>query len=149
MSSTYKDSFISSFPKGMLFISSCGLIALDFRYSVAKESWKRTSLPCSCLSGKISGFSPLSVMFSAALVFWCFLFVLSACFLRYSLSSRGSSLYSQFVEGFYHECMLDFVSITMITWFFFFNLLMWWILFIDFQWMLKQICIPGINPTEL
>ena len=37
-------------------------------------------------------------------------------------------------------------SIEMIIWFLFFNLLMWCIILIDLQ-MLKNPCIPGMNPT--
>ena len=60
------------------------------------------------------------------------------------------SLYAHFLESFYHQwvlnCVKNFsVSIDMIIWFLFLNLLMC-ILLIDFS-MLKNPYIPGINPT--
>ena len=54
----------------------------------------------------------------------------------------------------YHEWILDFVSnafsasIKMITWFFTFPLLMWYMTLIDLC-MLNDPCEPGMNPTRL
>ena len=62
--------------------------------------------------------------------------------------------YACFLEGFFffiiNGCWIMSkalsVSIEIIIWFFFFNLLMWCITLIDLQ-ILKNPCIPGINPT--
>ena len=58
---------------------------------------------------------------------------------------------AHFLESFYHKLVLNFVKsfsalIKNTIWFLFFNLLMWCITLIDL-WILKNFCIPGINPT--
>ena len=82
-------------------------------------------------------FSPLRMMLGVGLLYTVFLI--------------WSSLYAHFLESCYHKWVLSFVkvfsaSIEMIMWFLFFNLLMWCITLIDLQ-ILKNPCIPGINPT--
>ena len=62
-----------------------------------------------------------------------------------------SSLYACILENFYHKWVLTLsqafsASIEMIIWFFSFNLLIWCITLIDLH-ILKNPCIPGINPT--
>ena len=61
-----------------------------------------------------------------------------------------SSLYAYFLEGFYHKCWIlskaFSASIEVIICFLFFNLWIWFITLIDLN-ILKNPCIPGINPT--
>ena len=62
-----------------------------------------------------------------------------------------SPFYAHFLESFYHKkCWIlskaFSASIEMIIWFLFFNLLIWCITMIDLH-ILKNSCIPGINPT--
>ena len=62
-------------------------------------------------------------------------------------------LYAHFLESFiingYWILLKTFsASIEMIMWLLFFSLLMWCITSIDL-WILKYICIPGVNPTWL
>ena len=57
-----------------------------------------------------------------------------------------SSLYAHFPESFYHKSLLNFIKSFFCIRILFFNLLMWCIIFIDLR-ILKNPCIPGINPT--
>ena len=62
-----------------------------------------------------------------------------------------SSLYAYFLESFFiNGCWIlskaFSASIEIIIWFLFFSLLIWCITFIDLH-ILKNPCIPGINPT--
>ena len=62
-----------------------------------------------------------------------------------------SSLYAYFLEGFYPKWVLNLskalsATIEMIIWFFSFNLLIWCITLIDLC-VLKNPCIPGIDPS--
>ena len=61
------------------------------------------------------------------------------------------SFYAHFLKSFNHKCVLNFVkafsaSIDIIIWFLSFNLLIWCVTLIDL-YILKNPCIPGINPT--
>ena len=72
-------------------------------------------------------------------------------FVIYGLYYVEVSSLCAFLEGFYHKWVLNFVeafsaSFEMILWFFSFNLLIWCITLIDLH-ILKNSCIPGINPT--
>ena len=97
----------------------------------------KTGHPCLVpdLRGNTSSFSLLSMMLAGALSY----FYVEIC-----------SLYAHFLESFYHKWMLNFVksffciSIEMMVWFIFFNLLIWCITLIDLR-ILKSPCIPGIN----
>ena len=62
-----------------------------------------------------------------------------------------SSLYANFLENFYHKWLLNFVkgffaSTEMIIWFFSFSLLICFITLTDLC-ILKNLCIPEINPS--
>ena len=94
------------------------------------------------LRGSAFSYSPLNVVFVA------FSTELWVCGLYYV---EIGFLCVNFLESFYQKWVLNFVkgffeSIDMIIWLFFFSLLMWFILLIDLQ-ILKNPCIPGINPT--
>ena len=140
MSCVNKDSFISSFPIRIAFISfSCFTALAKTSSTKVKRSGERGHhrlIPD--LSGKASIFSPLSMM-------------LVVGFCRYALSSWGNFLlilaYWKFLSwlgiGFLSNTLST--SIDTIMWFFFLSLL---ITLIDFQ-MLNQLCISGINPTTM
>ena len=62
------------------------------------------------------------------------------------------SFYAHCLKSLNHKWVLNFVkafsaSIKTIIWFLSFNLLIWYITLIDF-YILKNLCIPGINPTS-
>ena len=64
---------------------------------------------------------------------------------------EAGSFYAHFLKSFNHKWVLNFVkdfspSIEIIIWFFSLNLLIWHINLIDWH-ILKNPCIPGINPT--
>ena len=61
------------------------------------------------------------------------------------------SFYAHFLKSLNHKWVLNFVKaffciIEIIIWFLSFNLLIWYITLIDLH-ILKNPCIPGINPT--
>ena len=96
--------------------------------------------PCllSEFNRKSFSFSPLSIILAVGLSYMVFI-ILS----RFPLCL--------FPERFYHNWVLILskafsASIEMIIWFFSFSLLIWCITLIDLH-ILKNPCIPGINPT--
>ena len=91
------------------------------------------------LRGIVFRFSPLSMIFALCLSCMAFIMLRSVlsvpAFWRIFIINRCWILSKTF-----------HASIEMIIWFLFFNLLMWYITLIDW-WILKNPCIPEVNPT--
>ena len=91
------------------------------------------------IRGNVFSFSPLRTMFAIDFIIYGLCYV------------EVGSFYANFLKSFnINGCWIlskaFSASIEMIIWFLSFNLLIWYITLIDF-YILKNPCIPGINPT--
>ena len=118
------------------FVSFSSLIAVARNSRTMLNNSGKNGHACLVLDPRWDAFSfsPLRIMFAVGLSYYV----------------EEGSFYAHFLKSFNHKWVLNFVkgffaSTEIIIWFLSFNLLIWCITLIDLH-ILKNPCIPGINP---
>uniref|UniRef100_A0A8D0ZAJ7 Uncharacterized protein n=1 Tax=Sus scrofa TaxID=9823 RepID=A0A8D0ZAJ7_PIG len=141
MSLAYSDSFTSSLPTWMPFISFVCLIAVGRTSNTTLNNSVKNGLSCLVpdFSGKAFSFSPLSIIFAVGLSKMSFMM------LRY-VPSIPTLVRVLIMNGCWTLSNAFSASIEMIVWFLTFLLLMWCMTLIDLH-VLNHPCEPGMNPV--
>ena len=139
--SANSDSLNSSFSFWIAFSLFFSLIAVARTFKTMINKNGNSEHPCLVpdLPGNAFIFSPLSIMLSVGLLYMAFvtlMYIPSMLTFWRIFTIKGCWIVSKTI----------FLSIEMIIWFLFFNFLMWYITLTDIQ-ILKNPCIPGMNPT--
>ena len=134
MSSAISDSFTSSFPIWIPFFSFTSLIVMARTYRTVLNRIGKSGHPCLVpdLSGSPFSFSPLRMMLPVHLLYMAFIIFE--------------------VNSFYQKWVLDFVkSFFCIDWYDYMVFILQFlnVVYHTDWWLLKNLCIPGINPTWL